>query len=83
MSNIVNEQIKEQLYDQVCDMSVNELYNWLNKYDKDKLNSLEGQLLHAQTLEFNHPTKNERVSYKSNLPKDFKNVLDFLEKLSA
>ena len=41
MSNIVNEQIKEQLYDQVCDMSVNELYNWLNKNDKDKLDSLQ------------------------------------------
>ena len=41
MSNIVNEQIKEQLYDQVCDMSVNELYNWLNKHDKDKLDSLQ------------------------------------------
>ena len=55
----------------------------INKSFLDKLNSLEGQLLHAQTLEFNHPTKNERVAYKSNLPKDFKNVLDFLEKLST
>ena len=61
----------------------NQKFKKVNKSFLDKLNSLEGQLLHAQTLEFNHPTKNERVSYKSNLPKDFKNVLDFLEKLSA
>ena len=61
----------------------NQKFKKINKSFLDKLNSLEGQLLHAQTLEFNHPTKNERVAYKSNLPKDFKNVLDFLEKLST
>ena len=61
----------------------NQKFKKVNKSFLDKLNSLEGQLLHAQTLEFDHPTKNERVSYKSNLPKDFKNVLDFLEKLST
>tara|TARA_Y100001970_G_C14187239_1_gene833292 strand:+ start:934 stop:1107 length:174 start_codon:yes stop_codon:yes gene_type:complete len=41
MSHRGNDQIKEQLCDEVWELSVNELYNWLNKYDKDKLDSLE------------------------------------------
>ena len=57
MSNIVNEQIKEQLYDQVCDMTVNELYNWLNKYDKDKLNSLENIISSYVNKEFDNRSR--------------------------
>ena len=41
MSHRGNDQIKEQLCDEVWDLSVNELYNWLNKYDKDKLDNME------------------------------------------
>ena len=57
MSNIVNEQIKEQLYDQVCDMSVNELYNWLNKYDKDKLGSLQKIMFSYCDKEFDNRSR--------------------------
>ena len=39
------------------------------------LNSLQGQLLHAETIEFVHPTKNKWVQFKSELPKDFKKML--------
>ena len=45
------------------------------------LNSLQGQLLHAETLEFTHPTKNKWVKFKSELPKDFKKVQSLLEKV--
>ena len=44
------------------------------------LNSLQGQLLHAETIEFTHPTKNKWVKFKSELPKDFKKMQSFLEK---
>lgn len=39
-----------------------------------------GQMLHAKTLGFVHPIKNEYVEFESDLPKEFKNVLDILEK---
>ena len=45
------------------------------------LNSLQGQLLHAETVEFIHPTKNKWVKFKSELPKDFKKMQSFLEKV--
>ena len=45
------------------------------------LNSLQGQLLHAETLEFTHPIKNKWVKFKSELPKDFKKMQSFLEKV--
>ena len=45
------------------------------------LNSLQGQLLHAETIEFAHPTKNKWVKFKSELPKDFKKMQSFLEKV--
>ena len=45
------------------------------------LNSLQGQLLHAETIEFTHPTKNKWVKFKSELPRDFKKMQSFLEKV--
>ena len=45
--------------------------------------NLTGQVLHAQTLEFNHPTKMRRVSFKSNPPDDFKKMVNFLNKLGG
>ncbi len=45
------------------------------------LNALQGQLLHAETIEFIHPTKNKWVKFKSELPKDFKKMQSFLEKV--
>ena len=48
-----------------------------------KLNKLSGQVLHAQTLEFIHPSKRKRVGFKSKLPLDFKKMLDLLNDLSG
>ena len=56
------------------------------KIDKDffnKLSKLNGQALHAQTLEFIHPTKKKWVSFNSKLPIDFKKTLDLLNNLSG
>ena len=44
---------------------------------------LSEQALHAETLEFIHPTKKKWVSFKSKLPKDFKKTLDLLNNLSG
>tara|TARA_B100001121_G_C18614149_1_gene585937 strand:+ start:72 stop:1052 length:981 start_codon:yes stop_codon:yes gene_type:complete len=51
------------------------------KIDKSfysKLIELTGQLLHAKTLEFKHPTKNKIVNFNSNLPTEFKKMLKLL-----
>ena len=44
---------------------------------------LDGQALHAQSLEFMHPSKKKWVSFKSKLPIDFKKTLDLLNNLSG
>jgi|TARA_B110001452_G_scaffold8089_1_gene7123 23S rRNA pseudouridine1911/1915/1917 synthase len=55
----------------------------INKDFFNKLSKLDGQALHAQTLEFIHPTKNKWVSFESKLPIDFKKTLDLLNNLSG
>ena len=52
----------------------------INKELAFLLNALQGQLLHAETIEFIHPTKNKWMKFKSELPKDFKKMQSFLEK---
>jgi len=47
------------------------------------LNKLNGQALHAQTLEFNHPKKKRWVKFQSNLPVDFKKMISFLNNLTS
>ena len=54
----------------------------INKKFIEKLNKINGQALHAQSLEFLHPVKKKLVSFKSNLPQDFKKMLDFLNNLT-
>ena len=53
----------------------------INKELAFLLNALQGQLLHAETVEFIHPTKNKWVKFKSELPKDFKIMQSLLEKV--
>ena len=56
------------------------------KIDKDfekKLRMLNRQALHAKSLGFIHPTSKKLISFESKLPKDFKKILDLLNKLSA
>ena len=55
----------------------------VNKNLLEKLNNIHGQALHAETLEFTHPTKNKKVSFKSEIPSDFKEMLDLLNNLNC
>ena len=55
----------------------------INKIFLEKLINIKGQALHAQTLEFDHPTKKKWVSFKTNVPDDFKKMLDLLNKLHS
>ncbi len=47
------------------------------------LKNLDGQALHAQTLEFTHPTKNMWVSFESKVSGEFKKMLNLLNNLSG
>ncbi|MDC1212615.1 RluA family pseudouridine synthase [Pelagibacteraceae bacterium] len=58
-------------------------YKKINKDFFNRLLKLNGQALHAQTLEFIHPTKKKWVRFKSKLPIDFKKTLDLLNNLSG
>ena len=46
---------------------------------KDPNMKVSGQMLHAKLLGFIHPTKNEYIEFDSELPDDFKKVLEKLE----
>lgn len=46
---------------------------------KDSKFKVEGQMLHAKILGFIHPSKNEYVEFNSDLPDEFKQVLEKLE----
>ena len=48
-----------------------------------KLNNLSGQALHAKTLGFTHPKTKKRMSFNSELPQSYKNILNLLENLSG
>ena len=61
----------------------NVTFKKINKFFLDHLNFIKGQALHAQTLEFIHPTKKKWISFKSNLPTDFKKMLSFLNNLTG
>ena len=47
------------------------------------LNKLSGQALHARTLGFSHPKTKKWMSFSSELPDDFKKILNLLENLSS
>ena len=48
-----------------------------------KLSFLNGQALHAKSLGFIHPSKNKWISFESELPSDFKKLLDLLKNLCS
>ena len=58
-------------------------FKMINQEFLKHLNNLTGQALHAQTLEFEHPTKNKRVSFNKSPPDDFKKMINFLNKLGG
>ena len=53
-----------------------------NFFFKSLIN-ITGQALHAQTLEFIHPTKNKWIDFKTSPPQDFKKMLNLLTNLSG
>ena len=61
----------------------NPKFKKVNKIFLEILKKIKGQALHAQTLEFIHPTKKKLVSYKTSVPKDFKKMLNLLENLNG
>ena len=54
-----------------------------NKSFSELHSNINGQALHAGSLEFKHPVKEKWLKFKTNLPTDFKNMLNFLEKLDG
>ena len=48
-----------------------------------QLNNLSGQALHAKTLEFTHPKTKKRMTFNSDLPDSFQNMLNLLKNLSS
>ena len=55
----------------------------INKEFIEILNDLDGQILHAKTLEFIHPSQNKMLKFNSDLPNNFKKILHLLAKLSS
>jgi len=55
----------------------------INKDFSKKLSILNGQALHAKSLGFVHPSKNKWVNFDSELPNDFKKLLDLLKNLCS
>jgi 23S rRNA pseudouridine1911/1915/1917 synthase len=55
----------------------------INQDFNRNLFSLTGQALHAKSLGFIHPSKNKWTNFDSKLPKDFQNLLNLLNNLSA
>tara|TARA_X000001036_G_scaffold98843_1_gene91807 strand:- start:834 stop:1814 length:981 start_codon:yes stop_codon:yes gene_type:complete len=55
----------------------------INKDFFNNLSKLNGQALHARTLEFIHPTEKKWVSFESKLPMSFQKTLDLLNNLSG
>ena len=54
----------------------------INKDFEKKLASLNRQALHAKSLGFYHPKNNKLMNFDCNLPKDYKKLLDLLDKLN-
>ena len=55
----------------------------INQNFLKKLTAIKGQALHAKSLGFVHPSTNKWINFESDLPKDFKNLLNFLRKHSS
>lgn len=50
------------------------------EYGRGSAYGSEGQLLHAYSLTFNHPTTGESMTFTAPLPQDFEKILDKLRK---
>ena len=54
----------------------------INENFENKLKILNRQALHAKSLGFIHPVSKKLIIFESKLPRDFKKILDLLNKLS-
>jgi len=54
----------------------------INEDFEDRLKILNRQALHAKSLGFIHPVSKKLIIFESKLPRDFKKILDLLNKLS-
>ena len=54
----------------------------INEDFEEKIKVLNRQALHAKSLGFVHPTSKKLIIFESKLPKDFKKILDLLNKLN-
>jgi 23S rRNA pseudouridine1911/1915/1917 synthase len=54
----------------------------INEDFENKLKVLNRQALHAKSLGFIHPSTKKFMIFKTNLPQDFKKILDLLNKLT-
>ena len=61
----------------------NPKFKKINKKFLQILKKLNGQALHAQTLGFKHPSSNKKISFKADIPEDFKKMLNFLDNLAS
>ena len=55
----------------------------INKDFEKYFSILNGQALHAKSLGLDHPITKKFINFESELPEDFKKLLNLLEKLSA
>ena len=55
----------------------------IDPFLEKNLINLNRQFLHAKTLKFVHPSTKKWVSFNSDLPGSFKNILKLLENLSS
>jgi 23S rRNA pseudouridine1911/1915/1917 synthase len=61
----------------------NQRFKKINKVFLENLKMMNGQALHAYTIEFFHPIKKKRLSFKADIPEDFKKMLNLLKNLNG
>ena len=61
----------------------NQKFKKINKEFYENLKMINGQALHANTIEFFHPIKKKKLSFKADIPEDFKKMLNLLKNLSG
>ena len=71
-------QIRVHMKDMGYPILGDKLYGKVDRNFKE----LDGQILHAYYLEFNHPKTNERLVFKSNIPDYFNEVIDRIKLLN-
>ncbi len=53
------------------------------QFERQHKELIDGQILHAKRLSFTHPTTGERITVESDLPENFKRLLEICRKLKV